>query len=128
MTYDREASRYLETQVVSSSPEQLVPLLYQHLLVNLKKAGLQIREHDLEGKAVSLQKASAIVFELMSALDIERGGEIAMRLASLYAYFTRRISEVGRTLDESIIQELVELVGSLHESWLEVATHQEPSP
>ncbi|MDH3222888.1 MAG: flagellar export chaperone FliS [Gemmatimonadota bacterium] len=128
MTYDKERSRYLETQVVSSSPEQLVPLLYQHLLVNLKKAGDQIRENDLEGKAVSLHKASAIVFELMSSLDLEQGGEIAMRLASLYAYFTRRISEVGRTLDESIIQELVELVGSLHESWLEVAARQESAP
>jgi len=125
MTYQKERSRYLETQIVSSRPEQLVPLLYQHLLVNLRKAGEQIQEGDIEGKAISLQKASAIVFELMSSLDMEQGGEIAMRLASLYTYFTKRISEVGRTLDEDIIRELIELVGSLHESWLEVATHQE---
>ncbi|NNF27600.1 MAG: flagellar export chaperone FliS [Gemmatimonadetes bacterium] len=125
MTYQQGGSRYLETQVVSSSPEQLIPLLYQHLLVNLKKADEQIRANDIEGKAESLQKASAIVFELLSSLDMEKGGEIAARLASLYSYFTRRISEVGRTLDVTIIQELVELVGSLHESWLEVASRQE---
>lgn len=128
MTYQQGGNRYLETQVVSSSPEQLVPLLYQHLLVNLKKAGEQIRNNDIEGKAESLQKASAIVFELMSSLDMEKGGEIAVRLASLYSYFTKRISEVGRTLDGSIIQELVELVGSLHESWLEVSSRQESQP
>lgn len=125
MTYRNEGGRYLETQVVSSSPGQLIPLLYQHLLVNLKRAGDQIRAGDKEGKAVSLQKASAIVFELMSALDMERGGEIAMRLASLYAYFTRRISEAGRTLDIGIIDELLELVGSLHESWVDVAGAEE---
>jgi flagellar protein FliS len=128
MTYQQGGNRYLETQVVSSSPEQLVPLLYQHLLVNLKKAGEQIRNNDIEGKAESLQKASAIVFELLSSLDMEQGGEIAVRLASLYSYFTKRISEVGRTLDGSIIQELVELVGSLHESWLEVSSRQEAEP
>ena len=82
MTYDEERNRYLETQVVSSSPEQLVPLMYQHLLVNLKKAGDQIESGDQEGKAQSLQKASAIVFELLASLDLEQGGDIAMRLAS----------------------------------------------
>lgn len=125
MAYPQGGSRYLETQIVSSSPEQLIPLLYQHLLVKLKKAEEQIRANDIEGKAESLQKASAIVFELLSSLDMEQGGEIAVRLASLYSYFTKRISEAGRTLDVTIVQELVELVGSLHESWLEVASRQE---
>ena len=125
MTYEEERARYLETQIVSSSPEQLVPLMYQHLLVNLKKAGDQIEAGDQEGKAESLQKASAIVFELMGALDLEQGGEIAMRLASLYTYFTKRISEAGRTLNLDIIVELTGLVGSLHESWLDAAKRTE---
>ena len=121
MSYEEERGRYLETQIVSSSPEQLVPLMYQHLLVNLRKAGDQIEAGDKEGKAESLQRASAIVFELMGSLDMEKGGEIAMRLASLYTYFSRRISEAGRTLNRDIINELMELVGSLHESWLDAA-------
>ena len=127
MSYQDERGRYLETQVISSSPEQLVPLLYQHLLVNLRKAGEQIEVGDKEGKAESLQKAAAIVFELMGSLDMEKGGEIAMRLASLYTYFSRRISEAGRTLNLEIIGELMELVGSLHESWLDASKGSGPA-
>ncbi|MGI9628902.1 MAG: flagellar export chaperone FliS [Longimicrobiales bacterium] len=128
MSYQDQRHQYLETQIISSSPEQLVPLMYQHLLVNLKRAGDQIEAGDKEGKAESLQKASAIVFELLGSLDMEQGGEIAERLASLYAYFTRRISEAGRTLSQDIIRELVELVGSLHESWLDAASGGSEAP
>ena len=125
MSYSHQGTTYLETQIVSSSPEQLVPLMYQHLLSNLKRAGDQIESGDIEGKSESLQRASAIVFELMAALDMDDGGEIAMRLASLYTYFTKRIMELGRSMDVEILHELLELVGSLHESWLDAARQVE---
>ena len=121
MSYQDQGSTYLQTQIVSSSPEQLVPLMYQHLLVNLKKAGDRMDAGDMEGKSECLQRATAIVYELMASLDMEQGGEIAMRLGSLYTYFIRRISEFSRQMDKGVLDELLELVGSLHESWLDAA-------
>ena len=127
MTYRDQGTTYLETEIVSSPPERLVPLLYQHLLVNLRKAVIHIETGDAEGKSETLSKASAIVFELMSALDMEQGGDIAHRLASLYTYFAKRISEAGRTLDASILEEIIELVASLHESWVDAVRQVEPA-
>lgn len=118
MKYDARIQAYQENAVLTTSREQLVPLLYEHLLVNLRRAVRQIRERDIEGKAASVEKASAILFELLGSLDFEAGGELAARLASLYNYFLRELSEASRTLDARRLEPVIEMVASLHESWV----------
>lgn len=119
MRYDARISAYQENAVLTTSREQLVPLLYEHLLVNLRRAVRQIRERDIEGKAASVEKASAILFELLGSLDFEAGGELAARLASLYNYFLRELSEASRALDGRRLEPVIEMVASLHRSWVE---------
>ena len=109
---------------MSSSREQLVVLLYEHLLANLRRAAVQIERKDIEGRWKSLERASDIVFELLSSLDMDAGGELASRLAALYGYFISEISAVGRTLDRTRLERLTALVSTLHKSWSQaVAAH-----
>lgn len=121
LTYSRNAAAYRKTSVTTTSKERLVPLLYEHLLINLKRADRQIRARDLEGKAESLGRATEIVYELLSALDFERGGEIAHRLASLYAYFLKEIRSVSVKLDVARLGQMTEMIEELHETWREAA-------
>lgn len=118
--YGRGAA-YKEAEILGTSREQLIPLLYRHLLVNLKKAGKQIDEGDIEGKARSLTRANEIVFELLASLNREQAGELGQRLAALYAWFSDEIREAGRTLDRGRLDRLVDLVNGLHEAWVEAA-------
>jgi flagellar protein FliS len=122
MNYSNGASAYRQARVLGSSREQLVVLLYDHLLVCLRRAAMQIRAGDTEGRANSLERASDIVFELVSALDRERGGEIASRLAALYAYFIGEISGIARKPEVPRVERLTALVASLHESWSKAAS------
>jgi flagellar protein FliS len=118
------ATAYQEAKVMSSSREQLVVLLYEHLLANLRRAAVQIERKDIEGRWKSLERASDIVFELLSSLDMEAGGELASRLAALYGYFISEISAVGRTLDAGRLESLTALVSTLHKSWSQAAAAQ----
>ena len=127
LTYAKNAQAYRRTTVNSTSRERLVPLLYEHLLINLKRADRQIRSKDLEGKAESLGKASEIVYELLSALDFDQGGEIAGRLASLYSYFLQEIRTVSRKMDVARLGQMVEMIEELHEPWVEAARIVEQS-
>lgn len=127
MGYSSYTSRYLENNVVSRSKEWLVPLLYEHLLAQLRRAHVQIEQRQFEGKAASLEKASAIVIELMGSLDREKGGELAQRLAALYAYLGTEILTIGRTLDVSRLAKIMEMISSLHESWVIAARTQWPA-
>lgn len=119
MSYGKAHDAYQENSVLHMRQEDLVPLLYEHLLVNLKRASKQISAGDIEGKATSVQRATDILYELLGTLDHEVGGELASRLASLYGYFLREISEASRALEAQRLAPLIEMVSSLHESWVE---------
>ena len=118
----RGANAYQEAKVLGSSPEQLVVLLYDHLLTCLRRAGVHTHAGDAEGRAASLERASDIVFELLASLDREAGGELSSRLAALYAYFINEIGALGRRPDTQRLDGLIALVASLHESWARAAS------
>lgn len=119
MNYGNPQDAYRENSVLNMNQEELVPLLYEHLLVSLRRASKQISSGDVVGKASSIEKASSIIYELLGTLDFEVGGELATRLASLYSYFLKEITEASRTLEAERLDPLIDMVGSLHESWVE---------
>ncbi len=111
---------------MSRSKEWLIPLLYEHLVAHLRRAVVQIRQRDFEGKGVSLEKASAIIIELMATLDKEQGGELAQRLSALYAFWAGELLRVGRTLELAPLEKMIEMVADLQESWVVAARAQAP--
>ncbi len=127
MGYSAYTSKYVENDVMSRPKEWLVPLLYEHLVASLRRAKVQIQQRDYEAKATSLEKASSIVIELLTVLDREKGGELAQRLAALYAYFGTEILAVGRSLDLARLDTMIDMISSLHESWVIAARTQWPA-
>jgi flagellar protein FliS len=126
MSKNAYSAKYLEAEVASRPVEWLVPLLYEHLLANLHRAAVQIERRDIEGKASSLEKASAILFELLGSLDFDKGGELAQRLAALYQYFAAELLTVGRTLDAAHLRRLTGMIAGLHEAWVQAAEAVRP--
>ena len=119
--YRPNASNYRDNEILSTPREQLVPLLYRHLVIRLRTAGEQIRDGDIAGKAESLSRATDIVYELLGSLDHDAGGELAERLSALYAYFLSEFREVGRSMDAARLETTLELIDSLHEAWARAA-------
>lgn len=118
---DAVAAAYRRSRVLSSEPVELVVLLYERLLADLEGVAIAIRAQDIEAKAVRLQRANDVIFELLGALDRERGGEVSQRLAALYTYMITRLGEASRTLDVAILEELSGHVRSLLSAWRTVA-------
>lgn len=121
MSYHTNVNAYRQNSVLSSSREELVPLMYEHLLVGLRRASKQIEDRDIEGKAASVEKVTGILYELLGSLDFDAGGEIAPRLASLYGYFLKEVHEASRSLEAQRLDPLIEMVSTLHEAWVEAA-------
>jgi|SRR5690606_4705635 flagellar protein FliS len=125
MSYSDGASAYMRMKWLGSTQEQVIPLLYEQLLTNLRRAGRQIELNDLEGKAKSVEAASTILLELLATLNFDEGGEVASRLAALYSFFLREIGEASRTLDVERIGRVSEMIGSLHDAWVQVTSSPE---
>lgn len=116
----RGASVYQNSRVVGARPENLVVMLYERLLADLRAATVAIEERNYELKAERLQHALDIIFELLATLDAEAGGDLAARLGSLYTFFISELNEVSRSLDTARLKRVIDLVDGLCDSWRQV--------
>ena len=85
----RAASAYqrinVETSMHTMDQHQLVSLLYQGVLSSVAAARGALARGDVATKCSSISKAVRIIEEgLMTALDKDAGGEIALNLEALY--------------------------------------------
>jgi len=72
-------------------------------------------------KGPLISRALAIVDELRSSLDIERGGTIAANLDDLYDYMSRRLVEANATDRLELLDEVTTLLRELRDAWVAVS-------
>lgn len=126
MSYGTYSSqRYLETSILTATPEQLVVMMYEGAIRHLKLSITHIEERNLEGKRLSINKSLEIINGLRSALDMTRGQDIAVELRRIYSYVSSKIVEGSIQLKTDPINEAVQLMSTLLESWREVAIQRQ---
>lgn len=103
---------YLENEVLTSDPLQLVRLLYRGALDAISGARLNQPERNR-----LISKAIAIVGELNRTLDMNRGGHLALQLSSLYNYILSRLAEARLKQSDELLVEPEQLLETLFEGW-----------
>ncbi len=119
-TYQHAFNEYKKATVTSSSPGELILMLYNGLIRFLRHAKLALSEKNIEDAHNYIIRAEDIIETLLSALDYEKGGEIAKNLSMLYDYIYWRLVEANTKKDEKIIDEVIELIEPLREAWKEI--------
>ncbi|MFF2796867.1 flagellar export chaperone FliS [Lysinibacillus xylanilyticus] len=109
---------YKQNSVTTASPGELTLMLYNGCLKFLHKAKLAIQDKNIQGKNTNLQKAQAIISELMSTLNMDI--EISKNMMALYEYMNTRLVEANIRNDISIIEEVEGLVTEFRDTWKEV--------
>jgi len=114
---------YRQTRVKTASQGQLIVMLYNEGLKQLKAAEreFQSAQPKLELVHNAIVKAQDIITELMVSLDFEKGGDIAQNLFHLYMYFNQKLVDVNLTKDASNLHEVYSLMESLRDAWAEIA-------
>jgi flagellar protein FliS len=125
-TLARGAQAYIQTQIQSRSPLELVVMLYDGALRFLQQTVEAMERGDLVAKRDSLSRAMAIVTELQGMLDLEQGGEVAASLDSLYTYMMERLTTANQQKDPAPVAEVIRLMTGLREAWSQIA--QAPPP
>jgi flagellar protein FliS len=113
---------YRTTQAQTSSPLELVVLLYDGALRFLADAERALAANDLPARATAISKALAIVNELQNTLDLAKGGAVAEELDRLYDFVQDRLLRVTRDQDASALAEAQRVLSSLADAWRTLAT------
>src|SRR5689334_16899956 len=88
-------SAYLETQVLTASPLQLVRLAYDGIMQSIADARQHLAGGRIRERSQAITKALDLLTELVRGIDFERGGELSLQLARLYDYMQRRLIEAN---------------------------------
>ncbi|MBE8715807.1 flagellar export chaperone FliS [Cellvibrio polysaccharolyticus] len=116
-SYEGYRSVDLEVRAASSSPYQLVLVLFDGLLDELARARGHIEGKRFQQKGQSLEKCMNILNGLNSALDYDNGGETVQGLSRLYDYCIYRLSDVSVSLSLEGIDEVINLLSVVREGW-----------
>jgi len=116
---------YKKMQVETANPVSLVIMLYDRAIVLLDKAKNEIAEKQYEAKNNTLNKTSDIIFELLTTLDKDKGGEIASSLANLYNFVLREITDANTNLNTKALDNAKKILSELKESWESIKNNKE---
>jgi|SaaInlV_150m_DNA_5_1039734.scaffolds.fasta_scaffold66104_1 flagellar secretion chaperone FliS len=107
----------LESKIAASNPHGLVAMLLDGALEKLARASGFIERGDVSAQGAAISGAINIIDSLRASLDIDKGGEIAQGLNSLYDYMERRLLEANIKSDSAIVAEVVSLISQIKSAW-----------
>lgn len=119
MTNPGQPDAYRKTQIDTASPEGLILMLYDGALRFMAQAEEAFQEKNNEKISNQLLRVQAIFTELLTALNKEQGGEIAINLERLYLFFLDKLSESNIKKDPEALRQIRPLIEDLRNSWAE---------
>lgn len=133
--YTNAYTAYQRTNISTATGGRLIVLLYEGAVkqlsqaLNLFEPDGKIQAKNIEQFGNCIQKAEAIISELEVSLDMEKGGEIAKNLMSLYLFFNEELVQANISKNKEKIQSVLKMLSDLTESWRQiVATNANTSP
>lgn len=134
MGYNQAYNAYKEASVKTASQGRLVVLLYEEAVKQLTLASslfnqnLKVPVKDIERFGKCILKTQEILTELQVSLDMEKGGEIAKNLMSLYIFFNKQLTDANIKKDKTIIDSVLKMMSELCESWRQASASTNTQP
>lgn len=134
MGYTNAYNAYQKTNISTASQGRLVVLLYEGAVkhigcsINLIEADGKIKASNIEKFGIHIQKAQSIITELQVSLDMEKGGEIAKNLMSLYIFFNEELLDASIKHNKEKLQSVLKMLSDLTESWRTIANSTANAP
>jgi flagellar protein FliS len=119
-------STYLEQRTLAAAPLELVAMLYSRAISEIQEARRQLSARNISLRSKSISKACDVIGELDSSLDLQAGGELALRLRSLYRYSLVRLLDANQQQLDEPLAEVLGLLGTMSEAWQTIARKELP--
>ena len=119
----RGVESYLRTRVESSTPEELIVMLFDGALRFTREARDAAERRDVPARAAAVSRALAIIAELQGSLDFDRGGPIAASLEELYAFVSRRLIDGSVGQKTEAFDDVLRVLTPLRDGWTTLASH-----
>jgi flagellar protein FliS len=113
-------SRYLGDSVATASPQRILVMLYDRLVLDLERAEMALDTGDRTEAAAQIQHAQDIVFELRESLRVD-AWEGGPRLAALYSWMITELVQAGVKRDRNRVAACRQIAEPLRDAWRQAA-------
>lgn len=127
MTYGKISKHYNRTSIETAEKLDLIIMCYEKSIQLLHQAKEHFKDHEIAQKVQKLQKTLDIINELQRCLDIEKGGQIARNLDSIYTYLVKRLLQGDIQKDFSSYDECIGILSELKSAWEKISSPEEES-
>jgi len=115
------AKVYQDNAVTTQAPGGLVVMLYNGAIKFLNQAIAALAAGDMAKKGTYIGKATDIIIELNSVLDMEAGAEVATNLRRLYVFMIQHLTQANFKKDPEMVREVIVLLEDLNQGWKAIA-------
>ena len=115
-------NQYREQSVLTAGPGELVLMLYDGCLKQIRLARLAINENMTAERNNALQKAQEIVSELINTLDFDY--ELSDSLYALYDYFLNELITANVENSTNRLDSIESLLVELRDTWEQMVKQQ----
>lgn len=113
----QQLSEYRKAEVNTSDRVKIISMLYDGAINFIRVARKRMELGDIAGKGLYIGKASSVVGELTSSLDMEAGGNISKNLSRLYDFVQDRLITANMKNDERALDEAEKVLDILRSAW-----------
>ena len=120
MVPSRYHDQYRKNQISTSSQGRLILMMYEGAIKFTSLAVDSMAKGDVANQGKYIQKAHDIVNELSLALDFKKGGDVALRLESLYQFALSQLTLANIKSDKKPLQAVLNILTPLLEAWTQL--------
>jgi len=118
--YSNYQNAYKKASVNTLDQTKLIIMLYDGAIKNASFAVEHMKSGQIEKVHDCLIKTKNIVTELMATLNMDRGGDIAKNLQSLYSYMFSQLIEANMNKKTEPVVVVIDLLKELRAAWTQI--------
>ena len=116
----RYHNQYRKNEISTSSQGRLIVMMYEGAIKFTTMALQSLDKGDIAGRGKYINKTHDIINELSLALDLKKGGEVAVRLEFLYQFMLSQLTLANIKSDRKALENVIKILGPLAEAWEEL--------
>ncbi len=125
MSTSAAIQRYKSVQVKTSSPGEILVMLYDGLFRFLEEAREAIAADDRARAGDRINRAHAIVNELAATLNKDVAPELCENLEALYFFSSAKLIEANLYQDPERISQVIRVLGPIRDGFTTVVRQQQ---
>lgn len=119
---------YQDSATRGATPIELVVLLYDSAIEDMRSALTAMQKSDIEARAKQTSHALMILQQLQGTLDFERGGSAAKHFEQFYNLVRAKLQEAQMRGSAELMQQQIGYMSEVRDCWVQARPVLEPRP